>query len=249
MVDFDKVKTRKFVSVLYPDSDSYNCQEVLHYVLENYDCAYILHDRDVWTDEDEKKNSEHKAGTLKKAHYHLVLRWVGMSPRYRGGLAKELKLPKESIEPVMADSIDGALLYLVHAGEKEKYQYDLSEVEGNLTDRLFSLLNYSKEENPLEEQLTEIMEYIECQPNKLKTAELLTFCIHRKYLTAYRKFSYQIHRILDEHNYACYKIEQTIQMNERKLHYQEMEKALEVKKYTPLETYADYEQINLMFNK
>lgn len=249
MVDYDKVKTRKFVSVLYPDAENYKCQEVLEYVARNFDCAYILHDRDRWTEEDEKKNTEHKAGTLKKPHYHLVFRWVGMAPRYRGGLSKELNIPKETIEPVMADSIDGALLYLVHAGEKDKWQYDLSEVEGNLTERLYSLLNYSKEDAPIEDQLTEIMEYIECQPNKLKTAELMTFCIHRKYLSAYRKFSYQIHRILDEHNYSCYKIEQTMQMLSREMHYKEMEKAMEVKKFTPAETFADYEQISMIFDK
>ena len=32
-----------------------------------------LHDKDVWTEADELENPEHKAGTPKKAHWHVVL--------------------------------------------------------------------------------------------------------------------------------------------------------------------------------
>lgn len=38
--------------------------------------AYILHDKDVWTLEDEQKNSEHKAGELKVVHYHVLITFV-----------------------------------------------------------------------------------------------------------------------------------------------------------------------------
>ena len=32
-----------------------------------------LHDQDVWTDEDEAENPVHKAGSPKKAHWHIVV--------------------------------------------------------------------------------------------------------------------------------------------------------------------------------
>ena len=34
--------------------------------------AYILHDKDTYTIEDEKENAEHKAGTLKPSHWHII---------------------------------------------------------------------------------------------------------------------------------------------------------------------------------
>lgn len=37
--------------------------------------AYILHDKDTYTEDDEKKNSEHKAGTLKEPHWHICLQF------------------------------------------------------------------------------------------------------------------------------------------------------------------------------
>lgn len=35
------------------------------------DWQYILHDKDTWSSKDEAKNPEHKAGTLKKPHWHI----------------------------------------------------------------------------------------------------------------------------------------------------------------------------------
>lgn len=36
------------------------------------DWEYILHDRDTWTEEDEKENPAHKAGALKEPHWHIL---------------------------------------------------------------------------------------------------------------------------------------------------------------------------------
>ena len=38
--------------------------------------AYILHDKDTYTDEDEKKNPKHKAGSLKEPHWHICLKFA-----------------------------------------------------------------------------------------------------------------------------------------------------------------------------
>lgn len=244
LVDMDKVKTRKFVLLLYPDSESYDCGKVLEYMRMNYETAYILHDKDRWTKEDEQENPEHKDGELKKPHYHVVLRWVGKSARYRGGLAKELNIPKEACEPILAEDCDGALLYLVHAGEKEKYQYTLEEVKGSLKSKLSDLLNFSQEEKPEGEQLQDIMCFILQEQNKLYTHELIEYCIVSKYLKAYRKYSYQIHRVLDEHNNRCYYAEMArlkkIRNDKLTTHFADVE---------IFKQCEDYEQIELMFEK
>lgn len=63
-----------FICELYPESKDH--MAMLNY-LENhptrYKIAYILHDRDTWTEQDEKDNPEHKAGERKKPHYHVLI--------------------------------------------------------------------------------------------------------------------------------------------------------------------------------
>ncbi|EGC74308.1 hypothetical protein HMPREF0490_01925 [Lachnospiraceae bacterium 6_1_37FAA] len=37
--------------------------------------SYIIHDKDVYTEEDERKNEKYKCGELKPKHIHLLLRF------------------------------------------------------------------------------------------------------------------------------------------------------------------------------
>ena len=58
----DNKKIRNFSGVLYPDSESYNCNEVIDRIKSKFkQWAFCLHDMDV--------NDE---GELKKAHIHWV---------------------------------------------------------------------------------------------------------------------------------------------------------------------------------
>ena len=52
---------RNFLGVLYPDSESYDCQKVLSRIKDTFvDFAYIVHDMDV-----------NENGEIKKAHIHI----------------------------------------------------------------------------------------------------------------------------------------------------------------------------------
>ena len=54
---------RNFLGVLYPDSESYDCQKVLSRIEDTFvDFAYIVHDMDV-----------NENGEIKKTHIH----WCG----------------------------------------------------------------------------------------------------------------------------------------------------------------------------
>lgn len=67
----DGIKDRKFQGILYPDSESYCCDDVLNVLKSTFpEFAYILHDKD--TDEN---------GELKKTSYPL------------GGTAESSPLP------------------------------------------------------------------------------------------------------------------------------------------------------------
>lgn len=89
-----------------------------------------LHDSDMWTAEDEAKNSEHKAGTLKKAHFHAM--WVFDGP---ARLSQAQKLCEvfgdhctKMIQPI--GSISAMTRYFAHLDNPQKHQYDPANIVG-----------------------------------------------------------------------------------------------------------------------
>ena len=92
------------------------------------DYAYILHNKDTYTEEDEKKNADHKAGTLKKAHYHIAIRLeYGTDTKY---IANWLGIKENFINRVKGKWVD-MLKYLTHENAQKKYQYSEEEVISN----------------------------------------------------------------------------------------------------------------------
>ena len=110
----DGIKDRKFQGILYPDSESYRCDDVLNILKSTFpEFAYILHDKDV----DEN-------GELKKPHIH----WVGRlkAARYLAALADDLGIAENMIE--RCRSFDAFIRYLIHADDPEKFQYPLDAI-------------------------------------------------------------------------------------------------------------------------
>ena len=92
------------------------------------DYAYILHNKDTYTEEDEKKNADHKAGTLKNAHYHIAIRLeYGTDTKY---IANWLGIKENFINRVKGKWVD-MLKYLTHENAQKKYQYSEEEVISN----------------------------------------------------------------------------------------------------------------------
>ncbi len=65
-------RSRKFSLI------SYLNEEQIQKCLLSHGCQircyeYIFHDKDIFDEIDEKKNPEHKAGTLKQPHFHLII--------------------------------------------------------------------------------------------------------------------------------------------------------------------------------
>ena len=111
-------KFRSFAGILYPDSESYDCEQLLSVIRSKFiDWAYILHDKD--TDEN---------GVLKKPHIH----WVGRAtPRCLSVVANFLGLPENNIEVVK--NFDNIVCYLIHLNDIDKYQYSPDDVESNFS--------------------------------------------------------------------------------------------------------------------
>lgn len=117
------MESRCFEIVLYPESSSYNCSQVLQDIVSYYDTwAYILHDKD-WLED----------GTQKKPHYHVYVR--SSSPRPDDRVSRMTGCPLESIRHVK--SWRGAIRYLIHFDHPEKAQYDISSVASSFDIRQY----------------------------------------------------------------------------------------------------------------
>lgn len=114
-------KARNFQGIVYPDSESYSCEEVLASGLDYFESfAYILHDKDL-----------NDKGELKKPHYH----WLGKvkTPLKISVVSNRLGVPENAVE--FCHSYRQFLRYLIHADNPEKAQYDVDQIQGNFDKR------------------------------------------------------------------------------------------------------------------
>lgn len=125
-------KARNFVFVLYPDSQSYDCQLLLNRLSSFWDkFYYILHDRDTYSEDDLddfiSKNPglypDWHIGDLKKPHYHVVAHVD--SPCMLGRAMKKAGLESGVF---ICNDIKKAVQYLVHLNHPSKFQYSKEEV-------------------------------------------------------------------------------------------------------------------------
>lgn len=133
----EQKQARNFIFVLYPDSESYDCQLLLNRLPHFWDSFYyILHDRDVYTESDydsfvvENKGStpDWKIGDLKKPHYHVVVH--SDSPVMLGRAITKSGL---SSGVFICKDLKSQVQYLIHMNHPSKYQYHPEEIITNAT--------------------------------------------------------------------------------------------------------------------
>ena len=100
--------------------------------------AYIVHDRDIYTAEDEANSPEHKAGSLKPPHIHLLMRFERNQPQKTEYIGKWFHIAENFVSRIRGQWED-AVVYLVHKNAEDKYQYDTEEAFGNFD--VASLIN------------------------------------------------------------------------------------------------------------
>ncbi len=103
--------------------------------------AYILHDKDEYTIEDEKKNPEHRAGTLKEPHWHIIIVFFDGQQQQLKYIAAWFKQPTNCVEKVKSRKVEDAFAYLIHQNAPDKYQYEASEVKANFDYETFIAQN------------------------------------------------------------------------------------------------------------
>lgn len=111
-----KKQSRTFSVILYPDTDTYNTEEVLAACCEYFpEWAYILHDKDTLED-----------GSLKKPHYHVVGRLAGS--RTPQTVANRIGVPSNYVDCKKGYTFKKGLRYLLHLDDPDKAQYDRSDI-------------------------------------------------------------------------------------------------------------------------
>ena len=95
-----------------------------------HDYSYIIHDKDIYTEEDEEKNPDHKAGELKPQHIHLVMRFENNQPQDSKYVAKWFGIQENFVNKIHGKFSD-AVLYQTHRNCPDKYQYPEEEVHAS----------------------------------------------------------------------------------------------------------------------
>lgn len=185
----DKIRSRLWCLLLYPEDETHI--EALEAIRKEFNYVAILHDKDVWTEVDEEVNPEHKAGELKKPHYHIIVKFT--QARWNTALAADLGIAPNYLE--QCRNFDSAALYLVHDGLEEKYQYDSTSLEGTLVPAVMKLLA-AKDENS---RVLELMKLIQSM-GYIDYSELVIKACENGMYSDLRRMGYILSRIVDTHN-------------------------------------------------
>lgn len=184
----EKVRSRAWCLVLYPEDDSHAaCVDLLR--KSGFAYALILHDKDTYL---EGESEGHEAGELKKPHWHIVLRL--QNPRWRDALAKELGIAPNYLEPCR--NRDSALLYLIHDGYDDRYQYDVSEVQGPLALNLAKLLVDDDEG----QRVKTIIQLIDDIPGRVYYKDILLKACDSGLYGEFRRLGSGVKWLIEEHN-------------------------------------------------
>lgn len=186
----ERWRDRKFRLLLYPD-DITHAEAMKKLDEAGYKYAAILHEYDIWTDEDSDKG-EHEAGSLKKPHWHVVVKF--QNAIWSTALAKSLGIGENYVRD--CKNLDGALLYLVHANNLDKYQYDLESVFGDLRVGLAKLLADDDEGS----RVLTIVGMIDDSPGRCSYREILIKACNAGLYGEFRRLGAGVKYLIDEHN-------------------------------------------------
>ena len=129
----EKRKGTRFAAwtlIFYPDSAPGNWDAQLAANLSEVHLPVWVspvHDRDEWTEADELKNPAHKAGTLKKPHYHLVAQYP--NPVTREMFLADFGFLKGPENVKQVKSLISMVRYLIHKDDPDKAQYSRENVK------------------------------------------------------------------------------------------------------------------------
>ena len=191
----EKLRKRNWTMLLYPE-DPTHAAAIETLEQGGFKYAAILHDKDQYQ---EGESPDHEAGETKKAHWHVVLKFA--QAVWNTSLAKQLGIAENYIQP--CSNLDGALLYLVHSQNEDKYQYEVEAVFGPLVPALKKLLVDDDEGT----RLLAVLDEIDRSPSYVDYRKLLRSVINNNLYGEFRRGGTLITRYIDEHNREMYDAE------------------------------------------
>lgn len=163
-------RSRWWAIIVYPESAPSNWREILNGEMW---IESPLHDKDVYTKEDEKKNPEHKAGTFKKPHWHIILFYDGKKSYEQ---IKRIADCLNGARPEHVENPTGMIRYFAHMDSPEKAQYNPKEIIGHGIDVEKYL--YTLEEIQVE-ILCQIIDF--CEENNVEEfGKFIIYCRRNK---------------------------------------------------------------------
>lgn len=174
---------RKFRVLLYPDNLDHVA--ALSKILDFPQFSYILHDKDVKED-----------GSPDKPHWHVCV-WFS-NARFIDGLAKELGIESRFVQLTTNATHD--LRYLVHADDPDKFQYDISEVQTNMSFELQKALKDTAEEA----RVISILDLIDDEHHVISYSKFVRSICQKGLYSDFRRSYGIFSKCIDEHNSRVY---------------------------------------------
>lgn len=186
------IKSRTWLALLYPDDPTHVAAlDVL--TNENFNFVGILHNKDEYIESEEVVEDQ---VDLKKAHYHIVMRFPNAI--YLNSLASKLGIKSNYLRK--SSDYNGALVYLVHHGDPTKYQYGAEELFGPLVcDAVSAIATYKVSTDNIYRIL---IQWIYDQGHYVSFSDLATYALKVGYGKVVRQNVVYWRTILDDYNHA-----------------------------------------------
>lgn len=185
-----KKKYRTIRLVLYPHEDPAHVFAMEKLKNAGFSFVAIDHDKDIYTEKDDC--APEFIGKLKKNHTHVVVRFGG--PRYPSPFAESLGITLNYM--FECDNPKNAMLYLVHHGFEDKYQYEFSECYGPLRFELAKYLECDTESD----RVLRILDILDSLPKPTTYRTFLVACCQNGMYSEFRRLGVGVSKLLDEHN-------------------------------------------------
>lgn len=141
--------------------------------------AWICHDEDYFTAEDELKNPEHRAGSSKKKHIHLLLSFSKKVNFNR--LADVLGVPVNLVSKVK--NYAAAVRYLTHFDTPSKFRYDTQLIYANFDFEPFYSSGAIKTDDEI---VNELRDY--CRTHRY-FSDVIDYALDNGYLSVMRRYN------------------------------------------------------------
>lgn len=157
-------------------------------------CGYpyvaIDHDSCVYTSLDTDDIT--KIGTLKKKHTHIIIQFN--NPRSLDAVSKELGIDSNYLQ-VCRDT-KASMLYLIHYGRDDKYQYEVDSCYGPLKSQLLKYLSGDTEGV----RVLCLLDLLDQMPVPCSYRKFLVACCQNDLYSEFRRLGLGITKLLEEHN-------------------------------------------------